>query len=81
MARNPNAIRIEPRKAYDKAVLGKTKDGRLIYSYWRLINVTLDLYFDGKTQEDKDDDVDWVDYNICGFNDSLETQFKLSYRQ
>lgn len=81
MARNPNAIRIEPRKAYDKAVLGKTKDGRLIYSYWRLIEVTLNLYFDGRTQQDMDDAVEWVDYNICGLNDGKETQFKLSYRR
>ena len=81
MAKNPNAIRIEPRKAYDKAVLGKTKDGRLIYSYWRLIDVTLDLYFDGRTEQDKKNAADWVDYNICGLNDSGETQFELSYRR
>lgn len=81
MAKNPNAIRIEPRKAYDKAVLGKTKDGRLIYSYWRLIDVTLDLYFDGRTEQDKNNAADWVDSNICGLNDSIDTQFELSYRR
>lgn len=81
MAKNPNAIRIEPRKAYDKAILGKTKDGRLIYSYWRLVDVTLELYFDDETEQSVDDAVEWVDYNICGLTDSKGTQFKLSYRR
>lgn len=77
---NPTkGIRIEPREAYDKAILGVTKDGRLIYSYWRLIDISLDLHFDSR--DCIDDAVDWVDYNICGLNDGQESQFKLSYRR
>jgi|LakMenEpi03Aug12_release.lakeMendotaPanAssembly.Ray.scaffolds.fasta_scaffold2102422_2 hypothetical protein len=79
--RATKGIRIEPRESYDRAVIGVSKDGRLIYSYWKLIDVTLDLYFEDQTQRSIDDAVDWVDYNICGLNDSKGTMFKLSYRR
>jgi hypothetical protein len=81
-----NAIRIEPRKDYDKALLGRTKDGRLIYSYWKLVEVTIDiLYKKNKSEylseEETDEAVEWVEYNILGLNDSKESQFKVSYRK
>lgn len=81
-----HAIRIEPRKKYDKAILGRTKDGRLIYSYYRLVEVTIDIMYAKNdslylTEDETDQAVEWVDYNILGLNDSKETQFKLSYRK
>jgi hypothetical protein len=81
-----HAIRIEPRKQYDKAILGRTKDGRLIYSYYRLVEVTIDIMYAKNdslylTEDETDQAVEWVEYNILGLNDSKETQFKLSYRK
>lgn len=78
------AIRIEPRRKYDKALIGRTKDGRLHYSYWRLIDVTFEIFNPNTktkdaTQEQFDEAVEWVEYNILGLNDSKESMFKVSY--
>ena len=34
-----DAIRIEPAEWFDDAIIGTTKDGFLIYSYYRLVQV------------------------------------------
>ena len=67
-------IRIEPRKQYDKAIVKEFKSGKLVYCYWKLIDITKKLY--GGT---KDDAAEWVDYNILGLNDSSESYFKVDY--
>ena len=76
MRKNSKAIRIEPRLEYDKAVLKKSPDGTLVYSYYRLIKVTMAIN-DFSVEDAKE----WVDYNICQLDDGTGRYFKLSYRR
>lgn len=74
-------IRLEPRKHFDRAIVGKAKDGRLIYSYYLLLDVCAELYGDEKNPERMLEDAeDWVSYNIIGLDPSQKT-FKISYAQ
>lgn len=74
-------IRLEPRKHFDRAIVGKAKDGRLIYSYYLLLDVCAELYGDEKNPERMLEDAeDWVSYNIIGL-DPLQKTFKISYAQ
>jgi hypothetical protein len=54
-------IKLEPHGQFQKAIQAVRPDGRLVYNYWRLIEVCQDLY--GFTSEDA---TEWVEYNICG---------------
>lgn len=74
-------IRLEPRKHFDRAIVGKAKDGRLIYSYYRLIEVCIELYGDKECRErDFEDADDWISFNIIGLDPSEKT-FKITYAQ
>lgn len=72
---NKNAIRLEPSNAYNRAIIGVTKDGFIRYSYWKLIEVTSELY-----NISDDEARDWVDYNTLGINYE-QSCFKVSYRR
>jgi len=54
-------IKLEPHAQFKRAIQAVRPSGRLVYNYWRLIEVCQDLY--GLSPEDA---VEWVDYNICG---------------
>lgn len=54
-------IKLEPHSRFKRAIQAILPGGRLVYNYWRLIEVCQDLY--EMTEEDA---AEWVDYNICG---------------
>jgi hypothetical protein len=54
-------IKLEPHKHYAKAIQKVRPSGRLVYNYWKLIDVTQDLY-----DLSREDAVEWTDYNILG---------------
>ena len=56
-------IRIEPRKSYDKAIVRKLKSGKLIYSFDKLVLITMKEY-----DMSVEDSIEWVDYNILGLS-------------
>jgi hypothetical protein len=76
MPKNKKAIRIEPRLEYDKAILKTCADGTLVYSYYRLVKVTMKI-----NEFSAEDATEWVDYNICQLDDGTGRYFKLSYRR
>jgi len=53
--------RLEPRKSFDKAIVGKMPNGILIYSFHSLVKILIE------TNESWDDEMarDWIDYNIA----------------
>ena len=67
-------IRIEPHAQFKKAIHKVRKDGYITYNYWGLVEVCEDLY--DMTPEDA---TEWVEYNILGLNDSLNTMFGVRY--
>jgi len=52
-------VQLEPKEIFKTAIVGKTDDGHLLYSYYRLIYCVIEINdfspFDAK---------EWVDYNI-----------------
>jgi hypothetical protein len=52
--------RLEPRKDFDKAIVGKMPNGILIYSFHSLCTILM------RTNKDwtEEDARDWIDYNI-----------------
>ena len=52
--------RLEPRKDFDKAIVGKMPNGTLIYSFHDLVKILLN------TNKSWDEEMarDWIDYNI-----------------
>ena len=54
-------IKLEPHAKFKQAIQAVRPDGRLVYNYWRLIEVCEDLY-----EMTREDAVEWVDYNIAG---------------
>jgi hypothetical protein len=56
------AVRIEPRKQFDRALIGKLPNGTLIYSFHELIVILREI----NTDWTFDDAKDWIDYNIAG---------------
>jgi hypothetical protein len=54
-------IKLEPHAQFKRAIQSVRPDGRLVYNYWRLIDVCRDLY-----QMTDEDAAEWVDYNISG---------------
>jgi hypothetical protein len=53
--------RLEPRKDFDKAIVGKMPNGMLIYSFHDLVKILLN------TNKTWDEDMarDWIDFNIA----------------
>jgi hypothetical protein len=54
-------IKLEPHKEYSKAIQKVRPNGRLVYNYWKLIEVTQDLY-----EMSPEDAIEWTDFNILG---------------
>lgn len=54
-------IKLEPHAQFKRAIQAVRPSGRLVYNYWRLIEVCQDLY-----EMTPGDATEWVDYNICG---------------
>ena len=69
-------IRIEPAKHYDYAIHKVRKDGYITYDYWKLVEVCMLLH-----DESMEDAIEWVEYNILGLNDSVETYFGVWYEE
>lgn len=63
MADEPKAIRLEPRKIFDKAIVGYTSDNWAVYDYEKLITATKRAHLIRKRSEAEE----WVDYNIGSF--------------
>lgn len=55
------AIRLEPREAFDPCVVRVMKDGRPVYSWQLLVNACMEFY-----GLDEYEAMEWVDYNIVG---------------
>jgi len=56
-------IRLEPRKVFDKALLGYTNEGWSVYDFDKLVIASKKAHRIKLTR----DAVDWVDYNIGSF--------------
>jgi hypothetical protein len=54
-------IKLEPHKEYSQAIQKVRPSGRLVYNYWKLIEVTQDLY-----DLSREDAIEWTDFNILG---------------
>jgi len=65
-------IQLEPTEEFDKAIVRRTKKGRLTYSYQKLVEVC-QSYLGG----DREDALEWVDYNIVTM--ASDKTFKISY--
>lgn len=61
---------IEPRDEYDSAIV-KGKRGKPVYSYYRLVLITFEVYDLPSLQEA----VEWVDYNILGVLDDDQIKY------
>jgi len=67
------AIRIEPGEWFDDAIVGTSKDGFLIYSYYRLVQVHMRYM-----NESEEDSTEWIDYNVMGLTCDSNPVFKVS---
>lgn len=71
-----NAIRIEPAEWFDDAIIGTSKDGFLIYSYYRMIQVHMRYM-----NESEEDSAEWINYNVIGLTCDSNPTLKVSYAQ
>ncbi len=57
----PQKIRLEPHAQFKKAIVGRSRDGRHIYCYEKLMEIF-------KEQNDWTDAeaAEWIDYNVLG---------------
>lgn len=67
-------IRIEPHRSFKKAIHKVRKDGYITYNYWGLVEVCEHIY-----EMNQEDAIEWVEYNILGLNDSVESLFRVRY--
>ena len=67
-------IRIEPHTQFKKAIHKVRKDGYITYNYWGLVEVCMRLH-----DENVEDAIEWVEYNILGLNDSKQSLFGVRY--
>ena len=58
---NPDAIVLEPRSTFNRAIIGTDPDGRIVYSANKIINAFMDV--DGMTEEEA---VEYFEYNTLG---------------
>lgn len=54
---NEDALLLEPRETYDKAVVGFTQDGLAIYDVDKVIEAGIEIYGDHETS------LEWHDFN------------------
>lgn len=55
------SIKLEPHSKFKKAIVRVSKRGMITYSYDALVDVCMEYY-----GLDREDGVEWVDYNILG---------------
>ena len=58
---NPDAIVLEPRSTFNRAIIGTDPDGRIVYSANKIINAFMDV--DGMTEEEA---IEYFEYNTLG---------------
>ena len=58
---NPDAIVLEPRSTFNRAIIGTDPDGRLVYSSNKIIRAFMDE--DGMSEEEA---VEYFEYNTLG---------------
>ncbi len=58
---NPDAIVLEPRSTFNRAIIGSDPDGRLVYSSYKIIRAFMDE--DGMTEEEA---IEYFEYNTLG---------------
>lgn len=46
---------------YVEAIIGVSTDGRLVYSYWEMVEWLMD-----NQGWDEEDSIDWIDHNVLG---------------
>jgi hypothetical protein len=68
------AIRLEPRKIFDKAVVGYTSDNWAVYDYEKLVRAIKEAHKIRKTS----DASEWLDYNIGSYEG---LGLRISYRK
>ena len=66
-------IKLEPHKAFKKAIVRRDKNGFLTYNYFKLIQVCMELHHWSEEEAQ-----DWVEFNIVGL---AVNGFKVSYAQ
>jgi hypothetical protein len=66
-------IKLEPHKEFKKAIVRRSKKGRITYNYYALIEVCEKIY-----ELSAEDAVEWVDYNILGL---APMGFGVDYKQ
>jgi hypothetical protein len=57
---NPKALRLEPNATFDRAVLGLSSDGRIVYSESKILLALQDV--DGM---DYDEALEWYEFNTA----------------
>lgn len=66
-------MRLEPRKIFDKAIVGYTSDNWAVYDYQKLIPAVKRAHLIRKTSDAEE----WIDYNIGSFEG---LGLRISYR-
>ena len=57
---DPKAMRLEPNNTFDRAILGLSSDGRIVYSENKILQALQDV--DGM---DYDEALEWYEYNTA----------------
>lgn len=65
-------IQLEPTEEFDKAIVRRTKKGRLTYSYDKLVEICQSLHGFSVWEA-----IEWVDFNIVTM--ASDKTFKISY--
>lgn len=58
---NPDAIVLEPRSTFNRAIIGMDMDGKLVYSATKIVKALVDE--DGMTEEEA---IEFFEYNTLG---------------
>ena len=69
-----DAIRLEPRSTYDRAITHVSDKNVATYSYWLLVECAAE-----QCEVDVPDAMDWVDFNIVGLQAGSDDRFKIDY--
>jgi hypothetical protein len=68
-------IRLEPKSAFDRAIIKISSNGVATYSYWILVECAEELHNIDSTP----DAMDWVDFNIVGLMGNPNKTFEVDY--
>lgn len=76
MAKRDYYMRIEPHSLFKKAVVSRTKDGYLTYSYWRLVECVMERDGLKMNSINWENSEDYVNFNIVSM---APEAFKITY--